>query len=157
MLDLWHFRFSHPKNDMPRRKKKMIKPENNQFVEQVKKLSEGLYYISETDAEFKAFAGEKAQAVTREEILRQTKSAADAPVEERIFAEIFARLTKIQDWFGEEENETAAKFGKLKDFLEKNLKDLKVFKIGSIQIKIYFVGLDAENRLMGVQTEAVET
>lgn len=157
MLDLWHFRFSHPKNNMPRRKKKMSKPENNQFVEQAQKLSEGLYYISETDAPISAFAGEKAQAVNAGEILRQTKSAMDAPVEERVFAEIFARLTKIQDWFGDEEKETAAKFGKLKEFLEKNLKDLKVFKVGTIQIKIYFVGLDAESRLMGIQTEAVET
>jgi hypothetical protein len=146
---------------MPKRKKmneiKETKPKTDNFVEQIKKLSENLYYISETDAEITPFAGEKAAAVTKEELLRQTKSAADAPVEERDFAEIFARLTKIQDWFGDEEKETAAGFGKLKEFLEQNLKDLKVFKIGRIQLKVYFVGLDAEGRLMGIQTEAVET
>lgn len=127
------------------------------FSAQVKKLAGGLYYISETDAEIAPFVGGKAEAVTKEELLRQTKSAPDAPVEERNFAEIFARLTKIQDWFGEEENEIAAKFVKLKEFLERNLKDLKVFKVGTIQIKVYFVGLDAGGNLMGIQTEAVET
>jgi hypothetical protein len=143
---------------MPYRKKiKAADSGNNNFAEQVKKLSEGLYYISETDAPISPFAGGKAEAVSKEEILRQTKSAPNAPVEERNFAEIFARLMRIQDWFGDEEKETAAKFGRLKDFLEKNLKDLKVFKIGTIQIKVYFVGLDAEGRLMGIQTEAVET
>lgn len=143
---------------MPRRNKlRETKPEKNEFTEQLKKLSESLYYISETDARITPFVGEKAEVVTKEEILRQTKSPAEAPVEERIFAEIFARLTKIQDWFGDEEKETAAKFGKLKDFLEKNLKDLRVFKVGAIKLKIYFVGLDAEGRLMGIQTEAVET
>ena len=146
---------------MPKRRKtKQIKESKQQtydFTEQIKKLAEGLYYISETDAEISAFVGEKATAVTKEEILRQISAAAETPVEERSFAEIFARLTKVQDWFGDEEKETAARFARLKDFLEKNLKDLKVFKVGNIQLKVYFVGLDAEGRLMGIQTEAVET
>jgi hypothetical protein len=143
---------------MPRKNKtKQTNDENKQFAGQINKLSEGLCYISETDAPISPFVGGKAEGVTKEEILRQTKSAPDTPVEERVFAEIFARLTKIQDWFGDEEKASAAKFEKLKNFLEKNLKDLKVFKLGAIQIKIYFVGLDAEGRLMGIRTEAVET
>ncbi|CAN5304063.1 hypothetical protein BH10ACI1_BH10ACI1_03050 [soil metagenome] len=147
---------------MPKRKKNKMnlitaKPEDNQFVEKVKELSEGLYYISETDAEVFPFEGTKAEAVTRENILSQTKNAPGAPVEERDFAEIFARLTAMQDWFGDEEKANAERFSALQKFLEDNLKDLKVFKIGSIQIDIYFVGLDTNGNLMGIQTKAVET
>jgi hypothetical protein len=146
---------------IPKRKKmneiKAAKPKAGNFIEKVKKLSEGLYYISETDAEIKPFAGEKANGATAEELLRQTKAAPETPVEERSFAEIFARLTSIEDWYGDEEKETAGKFGKLKEFLERNLKDLKVFKVGKIRLKVYFVGLDTEGRLMGIQTVAVET
>ncbi len=40
---------------------------------------------------------------------------------------------------------------------EKNLRDLKVFKIGKIQIDVYVVGLDAEDNLLGIETKAVET
>ena len=129
----------------------------NEFFEQVKRLAEGLYYISETDAEIFPFEGGKADAVTKDEILRQTQSAANTPVEERNFAEFFSRLTKSQDWFGEEETETAGKFLRLKTYLEQNLKDLKVYKVGRIQLKVYFVGLDSEGNLKGIQTEAVET
>ena len=125
--------------------------------EEVKKLVEGLYYISETDAEMLPFVGAEARAVTKEEILSQTKSPANLPIEERDFAQFFARFTEIQDWFGDEEKETAQKFVRLKEFLEKNLKDLKVFKIGKIQLDVYVVGLDAGNRLMGIKTKAVET
>jgi hypothetical protein len=143
---------------MSKRKKiKETDSEKDGFITQVKSFSKDLYYISEIDAVILPFVGEKAETVTKEEILRQTKIAVEVPVEEKSFSEIFARLTAIQDWFGDEEKETAAKFGRLKDFLETNLNDLKVFKIGSIQIKIYFVGLDSESRLMGIQTEAVET
>jgi len=157
VLDLVQQAFNDKKDMRERNKIKESNTEDNKFAAQAGKLSEGLYYISETDAEVSPFAGSGADAVTREEILRQTKSAANTPVEERNFAEIFARLTRIQDWHGDEEKATAAKFNKLKEFLEKNLKDLKVFKVGTIQIKIYFVGIDSQGKLMGVQTKAVET
>lgn len=146
---------------MSKRKKKMnlidstsVEPD---LMEQIKNASKGLYYISETDAEILPFTGSKADSVTKEEVLRQTNRQTDVNVEEREFGEIFARLTKVQDWFGDEEKATAERFSALKDLLEKNLRDLKVFKIGSIDIDIYFVGLDAENNLMGIQTKAIET
>lgn len=146
---------------MSKRKKKMnlidstsVEPD---LMEQIKNASKGLYYISETDAEILPFTGSKADSVTKEEVLRQTNRQIDVNVEEREFGEIFARLTKMQDWFGDEEKATAERFSALKDLLEKNLRDLKVFKIGSIDIDIYFVGLDAENNLMGIQTKAIET
>ena len=129
----------------------------NDLSEQIKKAAENLYYISETDAEILPFVGEPAETVTKEEVLKQTKSANDAPIEEKSFTEFFARLTKIQDWFGEEEKETAGKFAALKELLEKNLRDLKVFKLGKIQLDVYVVGLDAGNILTGIKTKAVET
>ena len=132
-------------------------PNENDLAEQIKKFAAGLYYISETDAEILPFAGTEAKSITVEEILSQTKSAAGSPTEERDFSEFFARFTEMQDWFGDEEKETAQKFVRLKQFLEKNLKDLKVIKIGKIQLDVYVVGLDAESRLMGIKTKAVET
>jgi len=129
----------------------------NNLAGQIKKAAEGLYYISETDAEISLFVGEQTEAMTKETVLSQTKNAADAPVEERGFAELFARMTEIQDWFGDEEKETAQKFVRLKELLESNLRDLKVFKIGKIQLDVYVVGLDAENKLTGIKTKAVET
>ncbi len=128
-----------------------------ELKKQIKKASEGLIFISETDAEILPFFGGQAQAVTKVEILSQTKSAADAPVEERDFKEFFARLTEIQDWFGDEEKAIAQKFADLKDVLERNLRNLEVFKIGKIQLDVYVVGLDAENNLLGIKTKAVET
>ncbi|HYP50404.1 MAG TPA: nuclease A inhibitor family protein [Pyrinomonadaceae bacterium] len=125
--------------------------------ERIRETSEGLYYISETDAEISPFAGTKADAVTKENLLRQTGNKPDAPVEERDFATFFTRLTKIEDWFGEEEKQAAAKFARLKELLERNLKDLRVFKVGRIEIDVYVVGLDAQGNLAGIKTQAVET
>jgi len=147
---------------MAKKKKKMNfakkkDDEKNDFAEKIKKIVEGLYFMSETEAEIQNFTGEKAEQVSKEEILSQTKNAPDAPVEEKDFAELFERLTKIQDWFEDEEKQAAAKFSELGDLLRKNLKNLKVFKIGEIELDVYIVGLDAEGRLAGIKTKAVET
>ncbi len=127
------------------------------FTEQIKTAVADLYYMSETDAVITTFVGKQAKAVTVDEIRNQTQAAADSPIEEKDFAEFFNRLTAVEDWFGDEERATAQKFTDLKNLLETNLRNLTVFRIGKIQIDIYAVGLDAENRLTGIQTKAVET
>lgn len=129
----------------------------DKLKEQIKVAVEGLYFMSETDSEIVPFFGTQAKSVTKEEILIQTKNSMNAPVEERNFTDFFSRLTEIQDWFGDEEKATAQKFAELKKLLESNLRDLKVFKIGKIQLDVYAVGIDAENNLLGIQTKAVET
>lgn len=140
-----------PESDLLENKPKVY------LFEKIGKAVEGLYYISETDAEIFPFSGRKAEEVTKEEILAQTEHFENPNVEERNFADFFERLIKIQDWFGTEETEIAGKFSELKDLLEQNLRDLKVFKIGSIELDVYVVGLDAENILTGIRTKAVET
>lgn len=141
---------------MCKKKKKTKKnSEPATLVERIKKASEGLFYISETDAEILPFVGEKARAVDIKTLLNQTRS--DAPVEERDFAEFFKRLTENQEWFGTEEIKNANRFADLRDLLEENLKNIKVFKVGRIELDIYIVGLDERNVLTGIRTKAVET
>lgn len=147
---------------MSKKKKKAfaaIEPQTPKpnLSEQIKAAAEGLWYISETDAEIFPFTGSKAGAVTKENLLTQIDKPADAPVEQRDFNQMFERFVRIEDWYGDEEKATAAKFAALKDLLAKNLTDLKVFKVGQIELDIYFVGLDAEGNLAGIQTKAVET
>lgn len=136
---------------------KAAKTPQADLSQQIKKAATGLWYISETDSEIFPFTGSKADSVTRENLLKQIGKPPDTPVEERGFDEMFERFIKIQDWFGEEEKATAKKFAGLKNLLEKNLSDLKVFKVGQIELDIFFVGLDKEGNLAGFQTKAVET
>jgi len=142
---------------MPRRKKPKNIQEDGDLAKQIRKFAKGVYYTSETDAKISLFVGKKAQAVTKEVLLSQTAKSDDVPVEERDFEEFFSPLTKTQDWFGDEEKQATQKFSGLKVLLEKNLKDLKVFKIGQIELDIYIVGLDEKSILTGIKTKAVET
>jgi hypothetical protein len=125
------------------------------FSEQIEEIAKDLYYISETDSEIFSFTGERAEDVSAGEILKQIGRS--DPVEERNFEDFFNRLTQMQEWFGDEETRAANQFSELKEFLTNNLRDIKVFKIGEIEVDIYIVGLDKENILKGVWTKAVET
>lgn len=133
--------------------KKIVRPVT--LAERIEKVARGLYYISETDSQIVAFVGEKASVADAETLLRQIKSSES--VEERDFEDFFKRLTEMQEWFGEGETRDANKFNDLKRLLEENLRELKVFKVGKIEIDVFVVGLDKENVLTGIRTKAVET
>ena len=51
----------------------------------------------------------------------------------------------------------AKRFLELQKLLEENLRELKVFRIGRIQLDIFVVGIDKSGSLIGVSTKAVET
>lgn len=141
---------------MKRKKIKHVLTDKKSLSDQIKETVRELYYISETDSELFPFVGEKAKEVSANEILRQLGRDGEL-VEERNFEDFFKRLTEYQEWFGEEETKTANRFSELKELLEKNLREIKVFKVGRIEVDVYIVGLDKDGFLAGVWTKAVET
>lgn len=140
--------------------------------DEIKDTAEGLYYISETDAPVTVFEGGKADRVSAEVLLRETKSKKNAEegttddtnknteaenIQEISPDEFFANLTRIREGAGEREIEYAKRFQRLKELLENDLEDVKVFKVGESRLDVYIVGLDGEGKLTGVQTQATET
>ncbi len=129
----------------------------SQLADKIRDLTNGLFYISETDSPVGLFTGSRAAVVNGREMLKQTGGSKNQSIKEISFEIFFENLTKIKDWYGDREKETAARWAKLKDLLESNLSEASVFRIGTIQIDIYVVGLNEEGRLAGIQTKAVET
>lgn len=129
----------------------------NHLRKQIEEACAGLLYPSETDAEILPFFGPRVGSGVREMLINTVSLKDGEVVEERSFEEVFERLTTIHDWFGEREKARAERFTKLRDLLNENLDDLKVVRIGRIQIDIYIVGIDAVGNLAGVKTKSVET
>jgi hypothetical protein len=142
---------------MSSRRKNKAKPAADNLIERIRKAARGLYYQSETDAEIFPFRSKKAETISKEILLMQIGKENNSAVQERNFEDFFSRLTKIEDWFGDEEKQTAQKFSELQKLLQTELKDLKVFKVGEIEKDVYVVGLDAQGVLSGIKTRAVET
>ena len=130
---------------------------SDSLAKQIETAAQGLSYTSETDAEITLFAGGTTKIISPAEILKQTERPANSAIEEKDFAAFFSRLTEIQEWFGDEEKAAAQKFVRLRSVLEDNLRELKVYKIGKIELDVYAVGLDENDKLLGIRTKAVET
>jgi len=56
-----------------------------------------------------------------------------------------------------EQQQTAERFLHLQTILEQNLKDVKVYRIGSVQIKAYILGKLPDGIYAGLSTQLVET
>ena len=130
---------------------RLPKFKGNNLLAEIEKFTADLTYISETDAPVEPYSGDKAEAVEIQELTTEKR------YEEISVRDFFTRLTTKRDWFGAKEKERACRFAELEKLLEENLRDLKVFKSGRIQIDIFVVGLHADNKLIGVKTKAVET
>lgn len=125
--------------------------------EQITKAAEGLIFISETDAPIEPFRWGKANEVTEEAVRKMADIDVDTPVKETEADTFFSKLTVKKEWFGDRETERAERFAELYEVLQANLRGLRVFRFGRIQVSFYIVGLDAEGCLAGVMTKAVET
>lgn len=126
------------------------------IVKQIKAIVKNLSYISETDAPLTVYIGTRSTAVTSGKLLSKIKRKGDK-IEELGFERFFSRLTRREDWHGDQETFRADKYTELYGLLKLNLRDLKVFKIGDIEKDIYIVGLDETNKLTGIKTFALET
>jgi hypothetical protein len=82
---------------------------------------------------------------------------ASAPVAEQSVDEFFAPLIQDQDWFGDEERQTAARYRALLDTVKRVLKNPKVVRVGDRKKTIYIVGTANEGGWAGLKTTAVET
>lgn len=116
----------------------MNKSENIKFKKHLlENCVKGLTFQSETDAHFEVWTQENIQEID--------------------FHVFFSKLTKVEDWHGEEEKQTAEQFKQLENYLVKNLENLRVCKIGLIDKLIIINGRDRQGTDFFITTRAVET
>lgn len=107
--------------------------------DELKKAIKGLVYISESDAPFKL--------INPKRILPEVLD----------FNDLFASLSSEKDWYTGDRKEQARRYGKLWQFLNDNLTDIKVLKIGKVEKEIFIYGTDENGNVVGIQTKSVET
>ena len=129
---------------------------DEQILSELAGAAEGLTYMSESDYPFEVFdwGGEEP---TPEFLRGLSAQPADAPVETRTAAQFFRAATSEPDWKGPEELAVARRFQALLRLLEANLSDLKVFRVGEINMPVYVAGRSASGNWLGLSTRVVET
>jgi hypothetical protein len=123
--------------------------------EEVEKLTEGLLYMSETDAPLKYFelneeAARQWPPSIAAQFLALLGEEPKTPVQEIPPEKFFEALSA-----GNEENEDQVK--SLRKAFMDNLKDVRLYRVSEIEIEIYLLGKDGSGRVCGLQTLSVET
>lgn len=133
-----------------------MKPTSADIVDKLKQASEGLQCMSEADYPFEAFQWETLEPTT-ETVIQQTDHTPDTPVEVVPLDDFFQNATQEQDWHNDEEKETVAKFKALVETLKTNLKDVHVYRLGTVVLDVYVIGKTPSGDLAGLSTKVVET
>ena len=112
-----------------------------QILEQLKRATAGLLFMSESDYPFELIQWEGLTDVTPEFLCRVSGEPADCPVQE----------LEVQDFL------TAERYRRLVDVITDNLVEPKAYKVGRINMPVYVVGRSAGGKWLGVSTRVVQT
>ncbi len=127
------------------------------ILSHLQEASAGLLFPSETDAPFTCFVWDDLHDISVPTLLMKTGNKTGTPVEEISLEQLFSGVTRIAEWMSEDERAEALRFQELQQTLEDLLYDVRVFRIGAMDIDVYVVGITESGVCAGVSTQIVET
>jgi hypothetical protein len=123
-----------------------------EIVTQLERLIIDLYWVSESDCPFQVVIWDEKDL---NKLLSST--SANEEIETISLADFFAPALVVEDWYEEEELATIDRYKKLLNAIEFHLNNVKVFRVGKIEIDVYILGKTATRDVIGLQTQVVET
>lgn len=130
---------------------------DEQIIDELKRITEGLLFMSEADYPFEIVYLKGEGEPDPRHLRERAGMAADAAVETGSVDEFFRAATSEPEWKKGGELATARKYQSLVRLLKDNLNDLRVFRIGEINIPVYILGKSSEGNWIGLATRVVET
>jgi hypothetical protein len=129
------------------------------FLNQLKTAIAGLQWMSESEYPFEVvcWTDYPIATLTEAALLELTHHSPDIAVETQDFDWFFEPAIGDQDWHSESEQTTVQQYQQLVTLLKQNLSDLRVYRIGTINLDIYALGQTETGDVAGVATKAVET
>lgn len=130
---------------------------DDELFEELGRACEGLTFMSESDYPVEPVRWDGSVTLSHERLRELAGLPPGAPVGEVSVGDFFRVAAGEQEWKGEAELATAGRFQRLVRLLEGNLEELKVYRLGEINLRVYAVGRARGGGWLGVQTRVVET
>jgi Nuclease A inhibitor-like protein len=121
-----------------------------------KQVTTDLLWSSESDYPFEIVTWERAVDLDPTALFGKTTDPNDA-IETITLADFFAPGLSVEDWYAADELALVNHYTDLLQAIESNLADVKVFRVGEIEIAIYIVGKTPAGDIVGLKTHTVET
>ncbi len=127
----------------------MGQQQKSALLQSIEEATAGLLFPSESDFPIEAYRfGD--EAPTPEALLHARSLPAETPVEEISAASLFEGLVEGDD-------DAAGRFRALFGLLERELLDLRVYRVGKVEIEAVVLGRHPSGEWLGVTTKLVET
>jgi len=120
---------------------------SNPVVTALEKAAKGLVFVSETDAELEPFAWDADGELDEDKVRELAGAEEDAAVEQ----------TTLDRFFRAVPSSKKKQFNDLAKTLKDNLSDVRVYKVGEVEMDVYIVGKAKDGRWAGLKTQVVET
>lgn len=130
---------------------------DEQLVKELKELTEGLLFMSESDYPFEIVYLEGKTELSQQQLRELAGTAADAPVETRTVEEFFRAAMSEPEWKKGQDLALARRYQSIVRLLKESLAELRVYRIGAIDIPVFILGKSSEGNWMGLSTRVVET
>jgi Nuclease A inhibitor-like protein len=130
---------------------------DDQLIEELKKATEGLLFMSESDYPFETICWKGLPEVSSEFLRTQAELSVDAPVETINLDDFFQVAASDAEWRSVESRQAALKYRNLIALLKENLDNVKVYKLGRVNMPVYIVGQSKTGNWLGISTRVVET
>ena len=131
---------------------------DEQILAELARAADGLWYMSESDYPLEPILLEATSEPVIERLREMAGARADARVEIRSLEEFFregaaARISRE----GKDEPPRVASFQHIVRTLREHLTDIRVYRIGEINIAVYILGRSSSGTWLGLSTRIVET
>lgn len=126
------------------------------LLQTIEETTRGLLYPSESDFPITPYSyGEQEPTVAA--LLERCGLPADSPFEETTLAFMFEGFMEVDEYSSEKWRKQAERFRSLWDLLEKNLDDVRVFRLGEVDMEVFVLGRHPCGTWLGFRTNVVET
>ena len=129
---------------------------DNELIERLKQTSDGLLWHSESDYPFKTVYWENVDDI-KAKLLQLTDCTPKTTIEVRELNKFFSQATEEKDWYNDEEMAECKRYQDLVNLLKTNLTDIKVYRVGEVEVNCYILGKTESGSIAGLSTIAVET
>ena len=129
------------------------------LLDTLEKAASGLLFPSESDYPFTpyAFPGAPGAEPTPAALLEAERLPSDTLVETITVADLFDPFAHAEDDAPEEDKAEAERYRALMELLARELTDLRVYRVGRVDIDVYILGKAPSGAWLGLKTHVVET
>ena len=125
------------------------------ITETLTQASQGLLMPSESEYPFEVFVWKDVE-LTPQKILELTNYPPATSIEQVELDYFFRNVATEKDWHDKIQKENVTKFQNLVQVVKGNLAELRVYRIGTIEVSVYIVG-KTNDGVAGLATKVIET